>query len=221
MKRLIVLHRFEGTECSGFREKMGQYSEVILSSERQPVIGPEELNQYEMVFIISKDRDLPEAWSIEQVMRQTPVILILSTELPDLATFIGMFEVMGKVQVLHPTGDSHQAELFRKSLLFVEENLGNSGLVLDELAAFLFISPSYCSRLFRKYTGKGFREYVIDRRIQLAKVLLEGGSSVTETCFAVGYSDLTHFTRVFRRRVGSNPSSYRLTGRTGWEEKQG
>ncbi|MEK3732385.1 MULTISPECIES: helix-turn-helix transcriptional regulator [Paenibacillus] len=209
MERLVVLHEYEERESTLFKEKMESYSEVILSSEQGLELTPEAVKEYEMVFIISKARELPPHWRLEQIMAHTPVILILSTALPDLITFIGMFEVMERVDAVYSSDGSEQAKLYRKALLYIEEHLGNNELTLDMLASFLCISTSYCSRIFQKYGGKGFREYVMERRIQLAKSLLEGGSSVTEVCLAVGYGDLTHFTRTFRRLIGMNPSVYR------------
>ncbi|MBG9794370.1 hypothetical protein ABD76_18395 [Paenibacillus dendritiformis] len=214
MERLVVLHEFEETECTAFKEMMESYCDVILSSLQKFDFTSSTLQEYQMLFIISKARDLPEHWNLEHVMTHTPVILILSTELPDLITFIGMLEVMERVDAVHSSDNSQQARLFRKALLYIEENLGNNELALNTLSSFLCISSSYCSRIFQKYAGKGFREYIMERRIQLAKSLLEGGSPVTEVCLSVGYGDLTHFTRTFRRMIGMNPSAYRLAHRS-------
>ncbi|MCM3129672.1 MULTISPECIES: helix-turn-helix transcriptional regulator [unclassified Paenibacillus] len=211
MERLIVLHEYSEFECLAFKEKMDSYCDVILSSLPEFSITPSALNDYQMVFIISKARELPAHWDLEEVMKQIPVVLILSSELPDLIMFVGMFEVMERVDAaVHSSDDSQQARLFRKALMYIEENLGSNELALDVLSSYLCISPSYCSRIFQKYAGKGFKEYTMERRIQLAKSLLEGGSLVTDVCLSVGYGDLTHFTRTFRRLIGMNPSEYRV-----------
>lgn len=77
------------------------------------------------------------------------------------------------------------------------------------MASKAYVSKCYYSRIFQKYVGKGFKEYVIDKRIQKAKLLLQKGNSVTDVCFSIGYSDLTHFARIFKRIVGVNPSIYK------------
>jgi YesN/AraC family two-component response regulator len=66
------------------------------------------------------------------------------------------------------------------------------------------------SRCFKKSYNMNFQEYVIRRRMQEAIRLLENPSAaVTDVCFAVGYSDLSYFTRTFRRYIGTSPSVYK------------
>ena len=55
-----------------------------------------------------------------------------------------------------------------------------------------------------------FQEYVVRRRMQEAMRLLKHPSAaVTDVCFAVGYTDLSYFTRTFRRYIGTSPSVYK------------
>lgn len=66
------------------------------------------------------------------------------------------------------------------------------------------------SRKFKKLYGMTFQEYVVRRRMQEAMRLLKNPSAaVTDVCFAVGYTDLSYFTRTFRRYIGTSPSIYK------------
>ncbi|MGD8842113.1 MAG: response regulator transcription factor [Gammaproteobacteria bacterium] len=66
------------------------------------------------------------------------------------------------------------------------------------------------SRQFKKVFNMTFQEYVVRRRMQEAIRLLENPSAgVTDVCYAVGYNDLSYFTRTFRRYVGTSPSLYK------------
>ena len=80
---------------------------------------------------------------------------------------------------------------------------------IPELARYLGINESKLTRNFRKVFGTSVFAYLRDRRIEKARAMLESGNmSVTEVACAVGYSSLSHFTRVFARHCGINPQRY-------------
>lgn len=92
----------------------------------------------------------------------------------------------------------------------IQERIFDPNLKLEQVAARMRVSRFHFCRLFKKYMGESFREYVTRLRVEAATArLLSGGCSVTEVCFAVGYNDLTHFGRVFRKITGCTPSSIR------------
>ncbi len=80
---------------------------------------------------------------------------------------------------------------------------------LDALAAQFFMSRSTLDRLFRAYLHITPRQYLEDRRMAGACILLQQGHPVSAVCTAVGMADQSHFTRQFRRRFGITPSQYR------------
>ena len=72
------------------------------------------------------------------------------------------------------------------------------------------LSPFQFSRAFKKTHGLTFRDYVVHVRIdQAAELLRQQRASVTEATFVVGFNDLSHFARMFRKRIGVSPSHYR------------
>ncbi|WP_214482994.1 helix-turn-helix transcriptional regulator [Bacillus sp. SM2101] len=104
---------------------------------------------------------------------------------------------------------SNSNSLFQSSLSYIEENLCEHDLSLEKVASQVYVSKYHYSRMFQKNVGIGFKEYIIRKRIQKAKLLLQKGDSVTDVCFSIGYNDLTHFARMFKKIVGINPSVYR------------
>ncbi|WP_323032525.1 helix-turn-helix transcriptional regulator [Paracoccus sp. (in: a-proteobacteria)] len=61
---------------------------------------------------------------------------------------------------------------------------------------------------FPKQTGLPVYAWLQEARLQKAKLLLiNGENSVTQVSLAVGYSSLSHFSALFRRRFGASPSS--------------
>ena len=82
---------------------------------------------------------------------------------------------------------------------------------LKEISKNLNINPSYLSREFSKYFDDlSFGEYIRTARIEKAKELMRlSNYSLTEIAYHTGFSDQSHFTRIFRKMTGENPSAYR------------
>ncbi|MBQ7900963.1 MAG: helix-turn-helix transcriptional regulator [Clostridia bacterium] len=71
-------------------------------------------------------------------------------------------------------------------------------------------SPSYVSHFFKKNKGITIKGYVNNLRIENAKQLLKStGLSIDEISFAVGFGDISYFSKVFKAHVGLSPTEYR------------
>jgi AraC-like DNA-binding protein len=82
---------------------------------------------------------------------------------------------------------------------------------LKQISSDLELNPSYLSREFSKYfEDLNFGDYVRKLRIEKAINLIETSSyTLTEIAYMTGFSDQSHFTRIFKLHTGKNPSSYR------------
>jgi AraC-like DNA-binding protein len=82
---------------------------------------------------------------------------------------------------------------------------------LKQISNDLEHNPSYLSREFSKYfEDLNFGDYVRKLRIEKAISLIENSSyTLTEIAYMTGFSDQSHFTRIFKLHTGKNPSSYR------------
>lgn len=83
-------------------------------------------------------------------------------------------------------------------------------LDVEALARGAHMSAGHLSRQFRRAYGEPPYSYLMTRRIERAMTLLRRGElSVTEVCFAVGFSSLGTFSTRFTELVGMPPSTYR------------
>jgi AraC-like DNA-binding protein len=87
----------------------------------------------------------------------------------------------------------------------------DTNLSLKELSKGLEINPSYLSREFSRYfEDLSFGDYIRKQRIEKAIELIKNPSySLTEVAYLTGFSDQSHFTRIFKKHTGQNPSVYR------------
>ena len=82
---------------------------------------------------------------------------------------------------------------------------------LKKISGELDLNPSYLSREFSKYfEDLNFGDYVRKQRIEKAVNLIENTTyTLTEIAYRTGFSDQSHFTRIFKLQTGKNPSAYR------------
>ena len=81
---------------------------------------------------------------------------------------------------------------------------------LDEVAKRVCLNPTYVSEVFKKKTGENFSEHIIDYRIDIAKDLLKDVRyKIIDVSHMVGYKDSKYFSRLFKKKVGVNPTDYR------------
>ncbi len=105
----------------------------------------------------------------------------------------------------HPT----ERERLNISLGYIVDNF-RTEIALTEVAATVNMSVSAFCKYFRKATGKTFIETVTDYRIHFAtKQLLMTDKSMADIAFDSGFGDISHFYKIFRRRLKTSPLQYR------------
>ncbi len=103
--------------------------------------------------------------------------------------------------------NQQQIDTVIKARHFMDQNL-EKDLNLDLLSSILFTSKFHLLRLFKRYYGQTPKQYLTEKRIQKSKELLGKGTSVTETCYAVGFESTSSFTALFKSKTGTTPSIY-------------
>jgi AraC family transcriptional regulator len=97
---------------------------------------------------------------------------------------------------------------------YVEEHL-DAGLSLGQLAAAAHLSVYHFARQFKAATGLPPHQYVIARRVERAKLLLQRGDlSLAEVALRAGFSDQSQFSQQFKRVAGLTPRQFGKSART-------
>lgn len=111
-------------------------------------------------------------------------------------------------QVFMNSSKTGNQRAVQKGKQFIEENLGNE-LTLNAAAEHVNLSAVYFSRIFKEEEGQNFIDYVTQRRMQLACELLENNVKTAEICDRIGYHDMKHFYKVFKKNMGISPGQYK------------
>ena len=106
-------------------------------------------------------------------------------------------------------GDAKGALIARKIIEFIQQNY-NTPINNETIAEHFHFNPSYVNRVFKAYTGFTIRTFIIDYRIHQAMELLRTQTlSISETATAVGFTDIPHFIKTFKKHVEQTPGEYR------------
>lgn len=129
-------------------------------------------------------------------------------------TMDSLFAVLRNLQasVIADLQKAHDLESIRPIRLAKQyiQNHYMEQITLEQVSEVVGLSASYFSAVFKKEIGEGFAKYLINVRMEQAKLLLrDSNQSVSGICKQVGYHDVKHFNQTFEKSTGLKPSAYR------------
>jgi AraC family transcriptional regulator len=104
--------------------------------------------------------------------------------------------------------------LLRAVVEYIEEHL-EAGPTLEQIAAVARLSAYHFARQFKRATGLPPHQYVILRRVERARQLLQTGTdlSLAEVAARAGFSDQSQFSHHFKRLIGVTPRQFQTPAR--------
>ncbi|WP_373231932.1 response regulator [Cohnella sp.] len=101
------------------------------------------------------------------------------------------------------------SEVVTRTKIYISENL-HQEIPREDIAANVFLNPSYLSRLFKKETGVSLSDYILKEKMTEAKRLLaQTEMQITQIAEALGYMNLSHFITMFKKFNGTTPMNFR------------
>lgn len=109
-------------------------------------------------------------------------------------------EIMGKEET---------KDVIRETVKYIRQHL-DTDLSVTEIAEYAGMNPEYLTKLFKKNTGCTLKEYIVNEKMESAKMLLSTTTlPVTLISSDVGYGNYSNFIRSFKQIVGCTPMEYR------------
>lgn len=94
-------------------------------------------------------------------------------------------------------------------ITFIEQHYAED-ITLDQLQGHLHLNKYYLSKTFKEVTDTTIFQYLLERRIYAAKLLLvDSQEKITDICLEVGFKHLAHFSRSFKQATGLTAEQYR------------
>jgi AraC-like DNA-binding protein len=109
----------------------------------------------------------------------------------------------------YTNSDDHKYKTIIEIQKHIESNFAQD-LNLAELSQQFHIDRYYLCHLFKEITGYTFKSYLLLQRISKAKELLyHTNESITDIGFKLGFNNVSHFIRTFKKYVGTTPYQYK------------
>ena len=96
-----------------------------------------------------------------------------------------------------------------KMAAYIDEHYMDENLGLTEVSAVFGITPSYATRVFKQYTGRGIYETIQHVRLAAAKDLMRTDRTMKQIAQMVGYTSFLSMNRAFKKYEGTTPSRFR------------
>ncbi len=108
------------------------------------------------------------------------------------------------------------SRLLQKAVDYIGAHFDQEDLSLQQIAAYVNLSPNHFSTVFSQEMGATFIEYLIDRRMEKAcELLMTTELKSSEIAYRVGYKDPHYFSYTFKKMQGVTPKEYRAGHREG------
>ncbi len=158
---------------------------------RNPQVAPA---IHEILLTIEKEYTKPDRWSEDSIYCCMKQLFILLARNPNTYT-------------LSQEGN----ETITRAADYLQKHFC-SDLMLEDMARFSAVSPEHFSRLFKRETGFGFREYLNLLRLQRAEQLLkqQRDISVAQVAADCGFGDSNYFCVKFKKMYGISPKQFQL-----------
>jgi two-component system response regulator YesN len=229
--RIITMDSLVTDQTSTYRFDPAQ-SERLMSAlkaaEAKPLV--EELNEVFMRLAWNRRDGFRYARnvSMELILLSNRLLLELNIDCRELEEKeADLWEQIAKretIRDLHHLLEAHLMEIYRQ----IQEKRNNKSrnvierirsvmderyadnLTVADIAKSVYLSSTYVSLIYKQETGETIYEYLTKVRIERAKVLLrDPQNKFYEICEAVGYSDPSHFSKIFKKYTGFTPSTFR------------
>ena len=164
------------------------------------------------------DRFLFRDLQLAAICRQLYQEINLDTTADRLYLELLVMELASVLQLRYSRGSCQKTDVAsggltrtqaRRVLEYIECNLERE-ITLRQLAGILDLSPYHFARMFKYTMQAAPHRYVLDRRIERAKVMLRtNAASLLEISLSTGFCDQSHFSSTFRRMVRTTPMEFR------------
>lgn len=144
-------------------------------------------------------------WYVEKFM---PSISIA----PDTGSLLMRFRLLIMTYLIRTSEEKANEERrpIRTAIGYMSDHFMDVDFSLEKVSMIAGFSPTYFSQLFRKETGKGFQDFLLEIKIQKAKEMLrDTRKTVHEIARDVGYADTKHFSKTFQKKTGVKPNEFR------------
>lgn len=139
-----------------------------------------------------------------RVLEKSDMHLLRDTLLRDVLGQLIVRHAVNSPRVM-PTGHERQAVVAAKRYMRAHYT---ANITLEELAQHVGLSPYHLARVFKQETGLPPHTYLVQLRVEVARMFMESGMAISDAALMCGFTDQSHLSRHFKRILGVTPGQY-------------
>lgn len=200
---LIAPHKFHGlytfSERPYIRYQIHFYPDVLTEEEQQLLLLP--FNK-ENVMFCNADR-----FHLDHYMEAIDDCQILDSLLLDIAIRSRLVSLLSQLNAISASAinGAEIDPIAREILMYINEHL-TEPLYVEEIAKKFFMSKNYLTKIFRKLTGTTVSNYILHKRLSIAKGLIQAGHPATVAALQSGFPEYSTFYRNYKKVFGYSPN---------------
>jgi len=180
----------------------------LINSVASAIGGSGNVEFKNSAYALSPDIRVLAGLFLQETNRNRPGLTLAISSIETMLA-VAMLRNLPNNQRLKCTSTNTDRLSISSILEYMEENY-NKDINLEELAELVNYSTYHFIRLFKLKTGKTPFEYFMNIKVaRAAKMLRDKSTTVTEVCYACGFTNPSHFATVFKRKMGVTPSQYK------------
>lgn len=168
----------------------------VFSGEKGHVLRPGEQRR-QRLFRMAAD--------LEAALRQEAFGREILSDAGLLRLLVEIGRTLEQKDVLGPSPVMPRSDRIREILRYIDTHL-TEDIDIEALAQIFFISKYHMMRRFRQETGTTIHMYVTQKRLMLARSLIDNGMRATEACYRCGFRSYSSFTRACAKHLGTTPT---------------
>lgn len=127
----------------------------------------------------------------------------------DITNYFNIF-IKSLVKDISDYKNTNNIAIVMRAKEFIDNNYMKD-IRLEEVAKYVCISSYYFSRIFKKYEGVNYIQYLTKVRMERAKeLIIKDRLPIKEISLEVGYVDQNYFSRAFKKYTGESPKEFSL-----------
>jgi len=168
---------------------------------------------FEDAYILNKPIYLENATFLEANLRimasESYLKSRYTTELLSACLKFIIINIVRFSQIQQTSEQKRSYDIVRRVIQYIENNY-DQDLSNELIGEYIHFNPSYLNRIFKQHTGHTIHGFLIRYRMNLAMDLLHTSSApINEIAVSVGFSDIPHFIKSFKKFTGKTPGEYR------------
>lgn len=145
-----------------------------------------------------------EKFSIENINKEKKIHFEIYSKIFEILQIVCDHIKISSANDVYIPGDNPTVEI----LHYINEHF-TENISIEDISHKFNMSESSISHKFKKYANKSIYEYILYKRIIMAKELMYSDLSLTEIAFKCGFYDYSNFLRVFIKQTNKTPKEYR------------